>query len=65
MCGIDGKVFNERIEMSDIEQGQLGNCGFGASLCALTKYPNLIKQLFLTRHVSQIGMYRIQLCHDG
>ena len=40
-------LFGPMISISDIEQGKLGNCGFAASLTAISIYPELIKDLFL------------------
>ena len=41
-----GSLFGKNITYSDLKQGSLGNCGFGASLVALCKYPKLIYKLF-------------------
>ena len=60
-------LFGPAIMLSDIEQGKLGNCGFAASLTAISVYPELIKKLFLfpTNKVSSIGLYELRLCHNG
>ena len=42
-------LFEGTIELNDINQGSLGDCYFLASIAALTKYPNLIYNMFKTR----------------
>ena len=73
-------LFGPMISLSDVEQGKLGNCGFAASLTAISIYPQLIKDLFLfpvkqnndnnnnsfnENTVSAIGLYELRLCHNG
>eukprot|EP01084_Bolivina_argentea_P227865 384927_1 len=40
-------LFGPLIMISDVQQKKLGNCGFAASLTAISIYPELIKKLFL------------------
>ena len=63
----DYSLFNttNQISMSDIQQGNLGNCYFLSPIAALTSYPNLIYQIFKTKTVNIYGYYEIILYIDG
>eukprot|EP01083_Nonionella_stella_P058082 152204_1 len=61
-------VFGPAIMLSDVQQGNLGNCGFAASLTAISVFPQLIKKLIIfpaEESVSSIGLYEVTLCHNG
>ena len=58
-------LFEDKIEISDIIQGTLNDCSFLASLGALSKYPNLIFQIFKTKTVNQNGLYELIFFIDG
>ena len=58
-------LFEDKIEISDIIQGSLNDCSLLASLGALTKYPNLIFQIFKTKTVNENGLYELIFFIDG
>lgn len=58
-------LFDEKIECSDIKQGNLGNCYFLSALAALTEFPKLIYQIFRSKEINQEGFYEIVLFIDG
>jgi hypothetical protein len=58
-------LFDEKIECSDIRQGNLGNCYFLSALAALTEFPKLIYQIFRTKEINPEGFYEIALFIDG
>jgi len=61
----NAKLFDSKIEFSDINQGTLGNCYFHAAIAALTEFPHLISQIFRTEKENQAGYYEIVLFIDG
>jgi len=58
-------LFDDKIECSDIKQGNLGNCYFLCSLAALCEFPELIFQIFRTNEKSEFGYYEICLFIEG
>ena len=58
-------VFYNWIEPTDIKPGILGDDWFLSALAILAERPALIERLFLTRHVNEIGIYRVKLCKNG
>ena len=58
-------LFEEKIEMADINQGSLGDCYFLASVAALTDYPNLIYKIFITKEINKEGYFEVLLFIDG
>ena len=58
-------LFENKIEIEDIIQGEINDCSFLAGLGALSKYPNLIFKLFKTKITSQNGLYEIIFFIDG
>jgi hypothetical protein len=61
----DWDIFQDQIEINDIKQGNLENCYFLSSLAALTEYPDLIYQKFITKHPEKFGYYELVLFIDG
>ena len=59
------QLFESEIKINDIIQGSLGDCYFSSSLASLTKYPNLIYQMFKTKKINQEGFFEIILFIDG
>lgn len=59
------QVFFSGIEADDIIQGSLGDCYFLSAIAALTKYPELIKKLFLFDSKSEEGCYGIRYRVNG
>jgi len=58
-------LFDDKIECSDIKQGNLGNCYFLSALAALTEFPQLIYQVFRTKQINSQGYYEVVLFLDG
>jgi hypothetical protein len=58
-------LFEGKIELNDINQGSLGDCYFLASVAALTKYPNLIYNMFKTKEINKEGYFEIIYYIDG
>ena len=58
-------LFLNEIEPNDIKQGSLGDCWFMCSIASLAERKNLVERLFLTRAVSNEGIYRIRFCKGG
>ena len=58
-------VFYNTVEPVDIKPGILGDDWFLSALQILAERPALIERLFLTRHVNEIGFYRVKLCKNG
>lgn len=63
--GDDYQVFLNKIEENDIIQGGLGDCYFLSAIAALTKYPDLIRRLFLFQERSEEGCYGINFRING
>ena len=53
------------MEPTDIKPGILGDDWFLSALAIMAERPALIERLFLTRHVNDIGIYRVKLCKNG
>ena len=49
------------IEPSILAQGSIGNCYFIAALSSLSRYPYLIKKLFVQKEINKSGVYVIVL----
>lgn len=58
-------MFQDTVEPTDIKQGILGDEWFLSALAILAERPALIERLFLTRHVNEMGIYRVKLCKNG
>lgn len=58
-------LFDDKIECSDIKQGNLGNCYFLSAIAAITEFPQLIYQIFRTKSINPNGLYEIVLFIDG
>lgn len=58
-------VFYNTVEPVDVKPGILGDDWFLSALSILAERPALIERLFLTRHVNEIGIYRVKLCKNG
>ena len=54
-----------KVEASDVTQGLLGNCYFLASLSALAEVPRRIRNIFLSKSVTQSGCYAVRLYVNG
>ena len=58
-------LFENKIEMADINQGTLGDCYFLASAAALTEFPNLVYKMFKTKGINKEGYFEIIFFIDG
>ena len=58
-------LFENKIEMADINQGSLGDCYFLASAAALTEFPNLVYKMFKTKEINEEGYFEIIFFIDG
>ena len=58
-------VFYNTVEPVDIRPGILGDDWFLAALAILAERPALIERLFITRHINEMGIYRVKLCKNG
>lgn len=64
-CSYDEiKVFDS-IDVNDIEQGDLGNCYFLASICGLAEMPQRIKSIFQTQVANKNGKYSMRFFVQG
>lgn len=63
--GKNYQVFLDKIEENDIIQGSLGDCYFLSAIAALTKFPDLIKGLFLFQERSEEGCYGVKYRVNG
>lgn len=58
-------IFQDKIEVRDIKQGELSDCYFLSALASLTEFPDFIYQRFVTQKVSWEGFYVIIFFIDG
>ena len=63
----DGKftIFENKIEIDDIIQGNVGDCYFMASLAAMCKTPQLIMELFRQLTITENGCYEVVMRIEG
>ena len=63
----DGRftIFENKVEVNDILQGNIGNCYFMSSLAAMCKNPQLIMELFRDLSVTVNGCYEVVMRIDG
>lgn len=59
------EIFKDSVEIDDIKQGTLGDCYFLSSICSMSKYPQLIYQIFRTWKVPKNGCYEVILRLNG
>ena len=59
------ELFEGKIELPDIKQGEISDCYFLSSLAVLTEFPEIIYQKFLTKETSKAGYYEVQFFIDG
>lgn len=62
----DCKLFNKnKIQCTDVLQGELGDCYFLGSISPLAAYPYLIAEKFRTKEYNEIGYYEMIFFIDG
>ena len=59
------ELIENKIEIKDIIQGNIGDCYFLSALSALTRYQYLIAEKFRTKNFNEEGYYEIILFIDG
>jgi calpain-15 len=59
------KLFEGKIEPSDIKQGSIGNCYFLSVLGALAEFEDRIRQLFVNTEANKEGVYGIIMTKNG
>ena len=59
------EVFEGKIEFSDVNQGNLGDCYFLSAITALTEFPYLISEKFRTTKFNEEGYYEMIFFIDG
>lgn len=65
LSATDFEIFQGTIEINDIIQGNFSNCYFLSTCAALTEFPDLIYQKFLTKTINPEGYYEILFFIDG
>ena len=45
---------------SDIEQGSLGDCWLLSAMALIAERPDILEQIVLTKHYSDIGVYQVR-----
>ncbi|MCQ2820080.1 MAG: C2 family cysteine protease [archaeon] len=58
-------LFEDVIEIDDVKQGTLGDCYFLSSVGALTEFPYLIYNMFITKEINKEGYFEIIFYIDG
>ena len=59
------KLFGNKINCTNVEQGELGTCYFLETISTLSNYGQLLFQLFRNEKISDEGLYEICLFHEG
>ena len=59
------KIFENKIDCTNIEQGKLGTCYFLAAISTMSNYGQLLYQLFPQEKINPEGFYEICLYHKG
>ena len=59
------QIFQGKIEAADIKQGSISNCYFLSSIAALTEFPELIYQKFITKKENEYGYYEMAFFIEG
>ena len=59
------EIFVDGAHPNDIEQGELGDCYFLATLSAIAEVPVRVYDRFLTREKNQAGIYLVTLFVNG
>ncbi len=62
---INNPVLFDKIEISDIKQGKLGNCYFLSAISSFAEFPEKLSSLFRTKSINKYGYYEIVFFIDG
>jgi len=63
--GAPWKLIRGEARADDVCQGGLGNCWFAGALSVVTRMPELIDNLLVTKEYNPTGAYAVRLCHAG
>ena len=61
----DPMLFEDKISVDSLRLGEIANTYYLSALSALSQFPNLINQLFITKKINQECVYQISLFIDG
>lgn len=61
----DNFTLYEKIEVDDINQGQIGNCYFLSALSSLAEFDNRYDNIFINKVKSENGCYAVRLLIEG
>ena len=61
----DAVIYEENLNLEDINQGKIGLCYFLCSLASLIKYQKFLSQIFLTKKINNKCYYEIILFING
>ena len=61
ILGDEAQLFGDEIHPNDICQGSLGNCWVISAIAALSEFPDLIQNLFITEDIPPDGKYKLWL----
>ena len=61
----DPMLFEDKISIDSLSLGEIANTYFLSTLSALSQFPNLISQIFITKKINQECIYQISLFIDG
>ena len=59
------QIFENKINCTNVEQGQLGTCYFLETISTLSNYGHLLYQLFPKEKINNEGFYEICMFHKG
>lgn len=63
--GNNYQLFSNDISIDDVKQGGIGDCYLIASLAALARRPELIRNIFKTSNTNSQGLYEIYIYYQG
>ena len=59
------KMFCDKLNPEDINQGNLGSCYFLCALIGLSNFEDRIKKLFVTKEINENGLYGVKILIQG
>ena len=61
----DPMLFGDKISVESLRLGEIANTYYLSALSALSQYPNLINQIFITKKKNQECVYQVSHFIDG
>ena len=61
----DPMLFEDKVTIDSLRLGEIANTYFLSTLSALSQFPNLISQIFITKKLNQECVYQVSLFIDG